>query len=162
MKRTARFTMDENYFREDLEEMFADVLKWRKYEPWLVLGFLVSAVACELTFVSPERHVVSLLLVGIALFESVKRVRYKRAWVRARLESVKGGAEMVFVLDEEGLRQVSPPPTQEGDAELVITRRGFVIRRDGMHTYIPSASFEPPGSTEELARLIAAPKGPRV
>ncbi|HNY66559.1 MAG TPA: hypothetical protein PKM41_14075 [Deltaproteobacteria bacterium] len=158
----ASFTMDAQYFREDLSEWTSYVSKGRRFEPYLSELLLLFGIA--LLIFLPDYRFTGIAAVLFGLYGVIVYHRFKHRWMRDRLGSKTFGKSMVIefkhgeihILEPEDDR-VSIPVTR---VRIIVSKKGyFICPKESLHLYVPFSSFSPPISRDEALAFIQASHG---
>jgi len=153
----ASFKMDENYFKESLNEWIASVSKGRKFEPYLCLLFFLIGVTILILF--PNFKISGILAICISVFECFRYLQFKKQWIKDRINSKVYGKEMVFEFQNGTIKQTKPEVdvsnASTGPVKVLVSKKGyFIYLKDKNFIYVPHSSFSSPLSRDEALKLI--------
>jgi hypothetical protein len=158
-KMTASFVMDEDYFKEALNEWISSISKGRKFEPYLCSLFFVLGVTILVFF--PKFQLVGYLGIFIGVFEGYKYLRFKKHWLKECLNSKLHNQVVVIKFENGVVEQLKPKPQQSLSepvfSKIVISKRGcFLFPFEGRHIYIPQSSISPQLTMREFIEILRA------
>jgi YcxB-like protein len=160
MQAVARFRMDRAYFEENYSEWRNYRSRFRRWQRHIAAGLLVAG--CAVIFLVPSFSVTGIVLVSIAIAESVEFYWHRASWLGKRL-AARGSEPVTVVMsfDEAGVHITGPASTGQmpwnGVHELRETPKGLFFRiGDGMSIYVPKSALEPQTAAPELVRLAGS------
>jgi hypothetical protein len=155
---SARFEMDEKYFRESYDEWLRYGSRVRRLQPWLGLFSVFLGIGLHL-FDAKFRST-AFILVVFGLLQVFENYFYRRNYLKARVDArgKNENLEISMQFDVEGILQTGPTSTGKMKWAAVKglreTPRGICLAiGDGMSIYIPKAAITPSTAIPEIIVL---------
>lgn len=155
---SARFEMDEEYFRESYGEWLRYGSKVRKWQPWL--GMFSVGLGIGLHLFDAKFRSIAFVLVVFGLIQVLENYFYRRNYLNARVDARRKNEkhEISMEFDAEGIFQNGPTSTGKmkwaGVKGVRETPRGISLAiGDGMSIYIPKAAITPSTAIPEIILL---------
>ena len=147
----SKFTLNDEYFREDLEQWIKHVSRGRKYEPLLIaLAFIVGGVLFWLDIGSVTKYV----CLGIGAVQTANYFFWRQGWLKARRAHKYYGQEIELTFDDGKVAQVVPEPesqvVQEVHKIVEATKGFFIYFQPNQHFYVPDSSLQPSGKRADI------------
>jgi hypothetical protein len=164
MHAIAKFTLDENHFRQAYADWLRYVSRKKRWE--LPVGALLLVLGLALWWTCNPARFLPLALMAMGLFEISSSVLHKHRWVRARLARHTSSRQVEMVFTDEHIRISGAYADAVCDwqafAACVPTPHGmFLSPQKGVHIYIPDSALVPlEAKPEILSRIRPQGAGP--
>src|ERR1700741_1306117 len=151
--------MDRAYFEESYLEWLHHKSRFRRWQ--LHVAAIALIAGCAVIGFLPAFRITGIVLVAIAILESVEFYWHRASWLNQRLAA--RGTEPITVdmsLDETGVHMTGPTSVGhvqwKGVKELQEPPKGLFFRiGDGMNVYVPKAAIDPQAVVPDLLRLAS-------